>query len=198
MILVSPARRRLRDEARIFPCSGINSTVGGLRRTVAIASWLSDTERPATAASGSPQAVSVIAVESQKLDTTLALPAQIVPYETVDVYPKVTGFIDVIHVDRGSRVRAGEVIIRLSAPELVAQRAQSEANLQAARRSCRQRKRSLPLTRELTSICLRLQRRPEWSQATTCWLRNRVQPRIVHRQTQLQTTSGLRKMPCAA
>ena len=41
------------------------------------------------AASGSPQAVSVIAVESQKLNTTLALPAQIIPYETVDIYPKV-------------------------------------------------------------------------------------------------------------
>jgi membrane fusion protein, multidrug efflux system len=84
------------------------------------------------AASGSPQAVNVVAVESQKLNTVLALPAQIIPYETVDVYPKVTGFIDTIRVDRGSHVKAGEVIIRLSAPELVAQRAQAEASLQAA------------------------------------------------------------------
>ena len=75
------------------------------------------------AASGSPQAVNVVAVESQKLNTVLALPAQIIPYETVDIYPKVTGFIDTIRVDRGSHVRAGEVIIRLSAPELIAQRA---------------------------------------------------------------------------
>jgi membrane fusion protein (multidrug efflux system) len=84
------------------------------------------------ASSGSTQAVNVIAVESQKLNTVLALPAQIIPYETVDIYPKVTGFIDMIRVDRGSRVRAGEVMIRLSAPELVAQRAQAEASLQAA------------------------------------------------------------------
>jgi RND family efflux transporter MFP subunit len=83
-------------------------------------------------ASGSPQAVNVVAVEAQKLDTVLALPAQIIPYETVDIYPKVTGFIDSIRVDRGSHVRAGEVMIRLSAPELVAQRAQAEASLQAA------------------------------------------------------------------
>ena len=84
------------------------------------------------AASGSPQAVNVVAVESQKLNTVLALPAQIIPYETVDIYPKVTGFIDTIRVDRGSHVKAGELIIRLSAPELVAQRAQAEATLQAA------------------------------------------------------------------
>jgi RND family efflux transporter MFP subunit len=84
------------------------------------------------AASGSPQPVNVVAVESQKLNTVLALPAQIIPYETVDIYPKVTGFIDTIRVDRGSHVKAGELIIRLSGPELVAQRAQAEASLQAA------------------------------------------------------------------
>ncbi len=81
---------------------------------------------------GSPQQVAVASVESQKLDTTLSLPGQITPYEAVDVYPKVTGFIDTILVDRGSRVKAGEVIVRLSAPELVAQRTQAEAGLHSA------------------------------------------------------------------
>jgi membrane fusion protein, multidrug efflux system len=81
---------------------------------------------------GSPQQVAGASVESQKLDTTLNLPAQITPYEAVDVYPKVTGFIDTILVDRGSQVKAGEVIVRLSAPELVAQRTQGEAGLHSA------------------------------------------------------------------
>ena len=80
----------------------------------------------------SPQSVSVVAVESQKLDSTLSLPAQITPYEVVDIYPKVTGFLDMISVDRGSHVHAGEPMIRLSAPEIVAQRAQAEAALQSA------------------------------------------------------------------
>jgi membrane fusion protein, multidrug efflux system len=80
----------------------------------------------------SPQQVIVVAVQSEKLDTTLALPAQITAYEVVDVYPKVTGFLDTIRVDRGSRVHAGELIIRLSAPELLAQRAQAEATVQGA------------------------------------------------------------------
>ncbi len=76
--------------------------------------------------------VNVTAVESQKLETTLTLPAQITPYEVVDIYPKVTGFLDSITVDRGSRVRAGQVMIRLSAPEIVAQRGQAEAALKTA------------------------------------------------------------------
>jgi membrane fusion protein, multidrug efflux system len=79
-----------------------------------------------------PQQVIVAGVESEQLNTTLSLPAQITSYEVVDIYPKVTGFLDTISVDRGSHVRAGELIIHLSAPELVAQRAQAEASLQGA------------------------------------------------------------------
>lgn len=79
-----------------------------------------------------PQVVDVVSVEPQELRTNLALPAQIIPYEIVDVYPKVTGFIESIRVDRGSQVHRGDVLVRLSAPELVAQRAQAEASVQSA------------------------------------------------------------------
>lgn len=77
-------------------------------------------------------AVETVAVVSQRLNTTVSLPAQLLPYETVDVYPRVTGFIETIRVDRGSRVRKGDLLVRLSAPELVAQRAQAEAGLRGA------------------------------------------------------------------
>src|SRR5712672_1859906 len=78
------------------------------------------------------QAVEVVAVASQKLATVFTLPGQLVPFQSVDIYPKVTGFLDMIRVDRGSRVHKSELIIRLSAPELVAQRAQAESALRAA------------------------------------------------------------------
>src|SRR6202140_2252938 len=78
------------------------------------------------------QTVEVVPVASQKLATTFTLPAQLVPFQSVNVYPKVTGFVDVIRVDRGSRVHKGELIVRLSAPELVAQRGQAESALRAA------------------------------------------------------------------
>src|SRR5262245_58582724 len=60
------------------------------------------------------------------------MPGQLDPYETVAVYPKVTGFVKNIRVDRGSRVRAGELMAELEAPELVAQRAEAQSKLQAA------------------------------------------------------------------
>lgn len=76
--------------------------------------------------------VQVTQVISQDLSTTVRLPAQLAPYEVVDVYPKVTGFVKWIKVDRGSRVREGEQIARLEAPELVAQRAEAESKFQGA------------------------------------------------------------------
>lgn len=84
------------------------------------------------AGQGAALQVAMAPVESQKLDTTLNLPAQITPYEVVDVYPKVSGFIETISVDRGSHVKSGEVIVRLSAPEIVAQRTQAEAGQRTA------------------------------------------------------------------
>jgi membrane fusion protein (multidrug efflux system) len=78
------------------------------------------------------QTAEVVPVASQKLATTFTLPAQLVPFQSVNVYPKVTGFVDMIRVDRGSRVHKGELIVRISAPELVAQRGQAESAMRAA------------------------------------------------------------------
>jgi RND family efflux transporter MFP subunit len=71
-------------------------------------------------------------VASRTLNTVDRLPAQLLPYETVDVYPKVTGFLDEIRVDVGSQVSKGDLLMRLSAPELLAQKAHANAALQAA------------------------------------------------------------------
>jgi RND family efflux transporter MFP subunit len=53
-------------------------------------------------------------------------------YESVAVFPKVTAYVDSIGVDRGTRVRSGQVMARLVAPELAAQRAESQSKLQEA------------------------------------------------------------------
>jgi membrane fusion protein, multidrug efflux system len=79
-----------------------------------------------------PAAVATVSVTSRKLETTITLPAQLVPYESVDVYPKVTGFVQTVTVDRGSRVQRGQLLVRLTAPELNSQRAQAEAAVRAA------------------------------------------------------------------
>jgi RND family efflux transporter MFP subunit len=76
--------------------------------------------------------VEVTAVESRKLAITVRLPGELQPYEVVAVFPKVTGFVDSITVDRGSRVKAGQLMARLVAPEIAAQRAEAQSKLQGA------------------------------------------------------------------
>jgi membrane fusion protein (multidrug efflux system) len=88
-----------------------------------------------TTVSASPSAlpqVDVTTVNSQMLTTTERLPAELIPYESVSLFAKETGFVKSIKVDRGSRVRQGELIAELEAPELVAQRAQADASYQSA------------------------------------------------------------------
>jgi len=80
----------------------------------------------------STREVEVTRVVAQRLDAAVKLPAQLTPYEVVDVYPKVTGFVKWLKVDRGSRVKGGEQIAQLEAPELLAQRAQAQAMFQSA------------------------------------------------------------------
>src|SRR4051812_8845146 len=81
----------------------------------------------ASAAPNAPTTVNTVAVISKKLQTTISLPAQLTPYQQVDIYPKVTGFVQTVTVDRGSRVQARQVLVRLTAPELNSQRSQAEA-----------------------------------------------------------------------
>lgn len=79
-----------------------------------------------------PAAVSVVPVVSRKLRTAISLPAQLIPYEQVDIYPKVTGFVETVAVDRGSHVHQGQLLVKLTAPELASQRSQAEAAVRTA------------------------------------------------------------------
>jgi membrane fusion protein, multidrug efflux system len=87
-------------------------------------------EKPAAPAG--PPAVEVVRVLEQPVNVTLAMPGELEPYETVAIYPKVTGFVKTIRVDRGSRVRAGERIATLEAPEVLSQRAEAQSKVQGA------------------------------------------------------------------
>lgn len=92
----------------------------------------SGSEQIATTRQPGPPTIDVVRVIQQPLDVVLSMPGELYSYEAVAVYPKVTGFVKAIHVDRGSHVRAGELMAEIEAPELVAQRAEAQSKLQAA------------------------------------------------------------------
>lgn len=57
-------------------------------------------------------------VVQKDLSSTINLPGELGPYEMVELYPKINGFIKAVLVDRGSQVKKGQVLIRLEAPEV--------------------------------------------------------------------------------
>ena len=76
-----------------------------------------------------PARVEVVPVERRMLDRKARLPGELQPYLSVDLYPKVSGILRWIGVDRGSEVKQGQPLARLWAPELKAQRDEAEAKL---------------------------------------------------------------------
>lgn len=79
-----------------------------------------------------PTPVDTVRVISRRLDMTISLPGELQPYEEVRVFPKVSGFVKWIGVDRGSVVKKGELIAVLEAPEIVAQKAEAQAKVFSA------------------------------------------------------------------
>ncbi len=77
--------------------------------------------------------VDVVRVISQRLSLTEPLPAEMAAWQVVAIYPKARGFVDEIPVDRGSVVHKGQLLVRLSAPELLADMAKAEATLRGDR-----------------------------------------------------------------
>lgn len=122
---VDPARssrlgRNLAFSLVLLSCSAAFMTAG-----------CSSSSRVAASANQSPAIPSVqtVKVSLRPMNFAVSLPAEIQPYEAVAIYPKVTGFVKTISVDRGSRVQEGQALAVLEAPELVSQEAEAEAKL---------------------------------------------------------------------
>ncbi|MCT1532806.1 efflux RND transporter periplasmic adaptor subunit [Sphingobacterium daejeonense] len=62
--------------------------------------------------------VKVVQPIEQQPTYSLKLPAELHPYESVDVYAKIKGFVRRINVDVGDRVKQGQILAVLEAPEI--------------------------------------------------------------------------------
>jgi len=64
-------------------------------------------------------------VTEKALSSSASLPGQLIPFNEVNLFPKVNGFVKQLFVDRGSVVKKGQLLMILEAPEM-------ESQLQAA------------------------------------------------------------------
>jgi membrane fusion protein, multidrug efflux system len=89
-------------------------------------------QRPAAESATAPT-LTVTMVVARSLDRPLSVPGDLIAFQDVEIRSRVAGFVDAVNVDRGSMVRRGELLVRIVAPELVAQKAEAEARVQGAR-----------------------------------------------------------------
>jgi membrane fusion protein, multidrug efflux system len=82
---------------------------------------------------GNSASLETATVVSQKLGKTITIPGDLTAYQGVNLNARVSGFVESIAVDRGSWVKRGQLLGKLSAPELRAQRLEAEAKVQAVR-----------------------------------------------------------------
>lgn len=75
--------------------------------------------------------VATVKLAKAGLVQRLKLPAQLAAYEEVSIFPKVNGYVKSVNVDIGSRVRKGQVLMELEAPEL------QQASIQAKEKYAR-------------------------------------------------------------
>src|SRR5436189_4274115 len=72
-----------------------------------------------------------ITLRKDTLETRLTIPGELMAYQQVDLYAKVTGFVKELKVDIGSKVKADQVLITLEAPEMVSQLSAAQSRLKS-------------------------------------------------------------------
>ena len=70
-------------------------------------------------------------LQKEKLTTELRLPAELTGFQQVDLYAKVSSFVKLLKVDIGTKVKKGQLLIVLEAPEISSQLAAAESRLRS-------------------------------------------------------------------
>jgi RND family efflux transporter MFP subunit len=76
--------------------------------------------------------VAVVKVTRRDLSSTLEIASEFQPFQEIDVYAKVSGYVKKLHVDWGTHVREGQVMAVLEIPELEQQIHHDQATLDQA------------------------------------------------------------------
>jgi RND family efflux transporter MFP subunit len=84
-----------------------------------------------SASAGESKVVPVVKTSREDLQTEVTLQAEFVPYQDIMVHAKVSGYVSMIRVDIGDRVKQGDLLATLEIPELQDNINKAKANLSA-------------------------------------------------------------------
>jgi RND family efflux transporter MFP subunit len=66
------------------------------------------------------------------LSSNLHIPGELLPFQQVDIYAKVSSFVKKVYVDVGTEVSEGQLLVAMDAPEINSQLAEAKSKLQSA------------------------------------------------------------------
>jgi RND family efflux transporter MFP subunit len=78
---------------------------------------------------GNAPSAAVVKVARGNIANSLEIASEFQPFQEVDVYAKVSGYIQKLYVDYGTRVKQGQILAVLEIPELQQQLQQDEASV---------------------------------------------------------------------
>lgn len=88
-------------------------------------------EKKATAPVQPDAAPEYFLAEKGKLSSAVEIPGELIAFQQVDLYAKVSSFVKKLHVDVGSEVKEGQVLATMDAPEINSQLSGAASKLQA-------------------------------------------------------------------
>ncbi len=93
--------------------------------------WQRDADAALTQRQTQDFVPTVRVAQARRVDDAVAvtLPGETEPFDAASLYARATGYVAERHVDIGSRVRKGDLMLRVSAPDLDAQLTQARAQL---------------------------------------------------------------------
>lgn len=90
-----------------------------------------DEKEKENAEQAKPKPIETFALKKEQLSTSIQLPGELIAYRQVDLYAKVSSYVKELHVDIGSEVKSGQLLVTLEAPELMSQLAAAESRLKS-------------------------------------------------------------------
>ena len=87
----------------------------------------------AASPANAPDTVPVFVLHDTNVTKSIELPAELLPYEQAELFARVQGYIKDMKVDMGDKVRKGQTLAIVEAPELQTKYAEFEASLAAAK-----------------------------------------------------------------
>ncbi|WP_207515401.1 efflux RND transporter periplasmic adaptor subunit [Longitalea luteola] len=92
-----------------------------------------NTPSPPVAPANTPDTVPVFVIHDTHVTKHIELPAEMLPYEQAVLFARVQGYIKDMKADMGDKVRKGQTLAVIEAPELQTKYAEFQATLQAAK-----------------------------------------------------------------